>query len=633
MRTATILILSLLILALPVAAQEFGSVAGSVSNADGDPIGNAVVTLTPADHGGGNRPLATVTDEEGLFGFERVVAGDYNISAMVPRLGRANEDVVVVANEETFVELIIGVQNGDDGEGGVTGTVADPDGNPIAAAEVMLMGDPMGGGPGGGRPAHFMTRSDRDGAFAFEGVPAGNYTINIGRFGYVPFQGEIEVVADEVVELEIVLQPMGGQDIEFGSVAGNVSDVENAPIELAHVMLMPVFDDENPGGRGPNGRHGWLPPLVAFTDADGNFEFEAVPVGAYTARAAKRGYVYADQDIEVSVDELTEVNFTLEAGEDNGGNGGNRGGHGNHRPEPVELHGWAIVVVGDRADIYLLDEDNDGEADYLLNFGPPDYEPENGAQRPEDGDEIDIAGSLVGHMDPPMVIVFAINDDEWRNPEDGGHGGRPGNGGGWGDREDPELVEADGFAIVNEDARWFNRYFLDVDDDGEADFRLCFGEEDYDPGNGAERPNDDDFVDIVGGQVNPPRGLPVIIVYQINGQMWREPGDTLGLFWEGSSEAVDERDVAAPTNVTLVSAYPNPFNPVATLSITLPEAGHVYTSLFDLQGREVMSVSNGYLSAGQHTFKLNGENLNAGTYFLRVDAAGNVSTQKVTLMK
>lgn len=223
----------------------------------------------------------------------------------------------------------------------------------------------------------------------------------------------------------------------------------------------------------------------------------------------------------------------MEAEDDHGGGGDHGGGHGDHNGEEVALHGWVIVIDGDRADIYLLDTDEDGEADYLLNFGPPDYQPDNGAERPANGDEVDITGLRIGHMEPGMVIVYTLNDQLWLDVEHDGHGGRPSGGDGWdGVNGNPDMVEAEGHSEVLGDAAWFNSFTMNIDDDAHSDYRLFFGDDNYSPNNGAVRPHDGDYVSIVGGEFVSEDGLPIIIVYEINGQLWREPGDTLGLYWD-----------------------------------------------------------------------------------------------------
>jgi hypothetical protein len=70
---------------------------------------------------------------------------------------------------------------------------------------------------------------------------------------------------------------------------------------------------------------------------------------------------------------------------------------------------------------------NNGTPEYFLNFGPPWYEPQSGATRPQNGDQIDIVGGLINNGNYPMIIVYEINGLFWRDSSFfGGHMG-----GGW----------------------------------------------------------------------------------------------------------------------------------------------------------------------------------------------------------
>jgi len=570
-----------------------GSVSGTVSTEDGESVEGAQVLLISAMDDN-RRPdiYRAETNAEGEFNFERVAVGNYQITATAMMLGIAQDDIEVAADENTVVEMVIMGRNGDDEPdevGGVAGTVADADGTPIDRAEIRLMG---GMDNQNRHPYQARTLSNEEGQYSFENVPAGVFMLSAGKIGFMPFMDEIEVTADEVLEYDFVLDGFHHDDWDLGSVSGTVIDEEHNPLEGANVILIPQHGDDdrgNPGG-------GWDRPLFAFTDEEGNFLIDEVPVGNYIARATKMGFGMDDHHIEVVVDENTEVNFVLEHHQDDD----DHGGHGDHDGEEVELHGWVIVIDGDRADIYLLDTDEDGEADFLLNFGPPDYQPDNGAERPANGDEVTIGGLRVGHMEPAMVIVLTINDQVWLDIEHDGHGGRPGGGDGWGDNPGgPDMVEAEGHSVVRDDAAWFERYSMNIDDDMHSDYRLFFGNENYSPDNGAVRPENGDFASIIGGEFITDDGLPIIVVYEINGQLWREPGDTLGLYWDNPN-AVDENEINIPISAILIETFPNPFNSTTTIDYFIPEAGRVNLSVFNAAGRHIETLSDGWQSAGEH---------------------------------
>ena len=65
-------------------------------------------------------------------------------------------------------------------------------------------------------------------------------------------------------------------------------------------------------------------------------------------------------------------------------------------------------------------------------------------------------------------------------------------------------------------------------------------------------------------------------------------------------------------------AIPNPFNAEAKLSVSLPYAGNVKLTVYDVYGRLVATVADSLLSDGRHDFMLNGGQLSSGVYFARL---------------
>ncbi|MDP4115408.1 MAG: T9SS type A sorting domain-containing protein, partial [Bacteroidota bacterium] len=60
--------------------------------------------------------------------------------------------------------------------------------------------------------------------------------------------------------------------------------------------------------------------------------------------------------------------------------------------------------------------------------------------------------------------------------------------------------------------------------------------------------------------------------------------------------------------------------------------------LFDVLGREVMTVVNNQLTSGTHTYNVNMNRMSSGIYFYTLEAQGEngasfISTKKMTLMK
>ena len=80
-------------------------------------------------------------------------------------------------------------------------------------------------------------------------------------------------------------------------------------------------------------------------------------------------------------------------------------------------------------------------------------------------------------------------------------------------------------------------------------------------------------------------------------------------------------------------AYPNPFNPTTTLSFAIPIDSEVFLSIYNLQGREVVSLVNGNMDAGYHSVVWNADSYSSGVYFVKMVAGEFVNTQKLMLVK
>jgi len=98
-------------------------------------------------------------------------------------------------------------------------------------------------------------------------------------------------------------------------------------------------------------------------------------------------------------------------------------------------------------------------------------------------------------------------------------------------------------------------------------------------------------------------------------------------------ELLDVAITIIPDEYTLERAYPNPFNPVTTLSFTLPAQSEVALSIYNLQGREVTTLIDANMDAGYHSVVWNAETESSGVYFVKMVAGEYIGTQKLILVK
>ena len=87
------------------------------------------------------------------------------------------------------------------------------------------------------------------------------------------------------------------------------------------------------------------------------------------------------------------------------------------------------------------------------------------------------------------------------------------------------------------------------------------------------------------------------------------------------------------TDFSLSQNYPNPFNPETTIQFNIPTAGYVELTVFDLTGRKVATLVDGYRSAGPGEVTWNATSYSAGVYVYRLTAGTNSINGKMIYMK
>ena len=93
-----------------------------------------------------------------------------------------------------------------------------------------------------------------------------------------------------------------------------------------------------------------------------------------------------------------------------------------------------------------------------------------------------------------------------------------------------------------------------------------------------------------------------------------------------------------PTEFALHQNYPNPFNPSTRIVFDLPDNSEVNVAIFDVQGKMVYEIANGFMLAGKHIAIWNGRSsdgkiLPSGIYFTRISTPDQSQTIKMLLAK
>ncbi len=88
----------------------------------------------------------------------------------------------------------------------------------------------------------------------------------------------------------------------------------------------------------------------------------------------------------------------------------------------------------------------------------------------------------------------------------------------------------------------------------------------------------------------------------------------------------------------LYKNYPNPFNPVTTISYELAQSTLISLKIFDISGRLIKTIFKGKQKAGYHSASWNGNDnreqaVSSGMYFLRLETEGFSKTGKMLLIR
>lgn len=90
---------------------------------------------------------------------------------------------------------------------------------------------------------------------------------------------------------------------------------------------------------------------------------------------------------------------------------------------------------------------------------------------------------------------------------------------------------------------------------------------------------------------------------------------------------------AQPQAFTLFQNYPNPFNPVTKIKFNLSEAAKTVVTVYDMRGRVITKLHDGYLNAGLHQLAFNAAGLASGIYIYEVRSGVFIQRKKMTLLK
>ena len=111
------------------------------------------------------------------------------------------------------------------------------------------------------------------------------------------------------------------------------------------------------------------------------------------------------------------------------------------------------------------------------------------------------------------------------------------------------------------------------------------------------------------------------------------PSKNIGLRLNVGVVGTENTAIGIPTEFVLQQNYPNPFNPSTKISYSIPKSSFVTLKIYDVLGKEVMTLVNETKQVGNYEVEFNGSNLSSGAYFYRLESGDFKDIKRMVLIK
>ena len=94
-----------------------------------------------------------------------------------------------------------------------------------------------------------------------------------------------------------------------------------------------------------------------------------------------------------------------------------------------------------------------------------------------------------------------------------------------------------------------------------------------------------------------------------------------------------QETIKIPDGYYLTQNFPNPFNPTTTIEFQIPKQSLVELKIYDILGREIQTLVNKVLEAGDYTYSFDAGNLASGIYLYKLKVNSFVQVKKMILLR
>jgi hypothetical protein len=137
----------------------------------------------------------------------------------------------------------------------------------------------------------------------------------------------------------------------------------------------------------------------------------------------------------------------------------------------------------------------------------------------------------------------------------------------------------------------------------------------------------------VDGLVLPEGGYVMMALQHANDAPPEEPMGLVLIRTHPEIQGASDLRLPIPKQFILLSAYPNPFNSITTIALSLPEMSDVNVDLYDITGRNVKNIAQDRMTAGEHSLQVDAAGLPSGIYFVKATTGEFQVAKKIVLVK
>lgn len=111
------------------------------------------------------------------------------------------------------------------------------------------------------------------------------------------------------------------------------------------------------------------------------------------------------------------------------------------------------------------------------------------------------------------------------------------------------------------------------------------------------------------------------------------PVSQISAFYDINTGIADRSTAVVPSQFALAQNFPNPFNPSTTIRFAIPSPGFVTLKVFDVLGREIATLIQERVAAGEYSIPWNAARCASGVYYYKLETTNVVLVKKMILLR